>query len=108
VSDRDASRRESPDWRWRTFPVFAAFFAGLLVASLLNFETDNAVEAIVQIVAICGAAYVIIHLIVMNVIVGGRSKRRDAANADSDDVDEYEDVVVHSSESGKGRTDVGC
>jgi hypothetical protein len=100
VSDRRAAR-VSPDWRWRTFPVFAAFVAGLLIASLLNAETDNALEAIVQIVAIGGAAYVLIHMFVMNVIVVGRIKRRDAATASGDGPDddsEYEDVVVHSDE----------
>jgi hypothetical protein len=93
-----SSRRTSasPDWRWRTFPVFAAFVAGLLLASLLNAETDNALEAIVQIVAIGGAAYVLIHLFVMNVIVAGRIKRRDAAVARGEELDdEYEDVVVY-------------
>jgi hypothetical protein len=86
----------SPDWRWRTFPVLAAFFAGLLIASLLNTETDHAVEAIVQIVAICGAAYVLIHLVVMNVIVAGRIKRRDAAIARGEEPEEqFEDVVVY-------------
>jgi hypothetical protein len=78
--------------------VFAAFVAGLLIASLLNFETDNAVEAIVQIVAIGGAAYVIIHLFVTNVIVAGRVKRREAQVADDDD--EFEDVVVYPDDRG--------
>jgi hypothetical protein len=112
VSDPAAPRRVSPDWRWRTFPVFAAFVAGLLIASLLNFETDNAVEAIVQIVAICGAAYVLIHLVVTNVIVAGRIKRREEQVADDDD-DDYEDVVVYPEEQrghvpeGSGRKEEG-
>jgi hypothetical protein len=93
-------RRASPNWRWRTFPVFAAFVAGLLIASLLNFETDNAVEAVVQIVAIGGAAYVLIHLFVMNVIVAGRIKRRDLLAAEGNEEHEYEDVVVYPEEQG--------
>jgi hypothetical protein len=94
MSARRASA--SPDWRWRTFPVFAAFVAGLLLASLLNAETDNALEAIVQIIAIAGAAYVLIHLFVMNVIVAGRIKRRDAAITRGEEIDdEYEDAVVY-------------
>lgn len=86
----------SPNWRWRTFPVFAAFVAGLLIASLLNRETDTTIEGAVQIAALVGASYVLIHLFVMNVLVAGRIRRREQsiARGEAPD-DEFEDVVVH-------------
>lgn len=90
-------KRPRPPWHWRTFPVFAAFVAGLLIASLVNRHTDTAIEAVVQIAAILGASYVIIHLIVMNVIIAGRIKRRDSA-PEAEDEEEFEDAVVHPDE----------
>lgn len=83
----------SPGWRWRTFPVFAAFVAGLLIASLVNRETESAFEGAVQIAALVGVSYVLIHLFVMNVIVAGRIRRRERASND-----EFEDVVIHPDE----------
>lgn len=80
----------SPSWRWRTFPVFAAFVAGLLIASVVNRETDSAFEGAVQIAALVGASYVLIHLFVMNVLVAGRIRRRGREPGD-----QFEDVVVH-------------
>lgn len=90
----------SPNWRWRTFPVFAAFVAGLLIASLVNRETDTTLEGAVQIAALLGAGYVLIHLFVMNVIVAGRIRRREQAIARGEEPeDAFEDVVVHPDES---------
>jgi hypothetical protein len=92
-------RRVTPDWRWRTFPVFCAFVAGLLLASVLNGEPDNALGAVVQLVALLAVAYALIHLFVMNVVVAGRAKRRDAAAARGEAPDdEWEDEVVYPEE----------
>jgi hypothetical protein len=90
----------SPNWRWRTFPVLAAFVGGLLVGSFAEGSPDSDFEIGVRVIALFGAAYVVIHLIVMNVIVAGRIKRRDAANTSGNDSNgEYEDVVVYPGES---------
>lgn len=89
----------SPHWRWRTFPVFAAFAAGLLIASVVNRETDSAIEGAVQIAALVGASYVLIHLFVMNVLVAGRIRRRERSIAGGDAPDDaFEDVVVYDAE----------
>lgn len=87
--------RYTPDWRWRTFPVFCALVAGLLVASFINGRPSNTAAAIIQLAAILGAAYVLAHLFVTNVIVAGRLRRRDEAIARGDDDYEYEDEVVY-------------
>jgi hypothetical protein len=84
----DARRR--PDWRWRTFPVFAAFAAGLLAAFLVNEGSANPVAFVVQIAALLGVGYSVAHLIVSNVVRAGRSTRRRD--------DETEDVVVYPDE----------
>jgi hypothetical protein len=89
----------TPDWKWRTFPVFCAFVAGLLLASVVNGEPDNALGAIVQLAALVGIAYALIHLFVMNVVVAGRAKRRDAAIARGESPDDdYEDAIVYPDE----------
>ncbi len=95
----DATSRRpsaSPKWRWRTFPVFAAFVAGLLTASIINRETDSAIEGAVQIAALIGASYVLIHLFVMNVLVAGRIRRRTERISRGEEPDDlFEDVVVY-------------
>jgi hypothetical protein len=86
----------SPTWRWRTFPVFAAFVAGLLIASVVNRETDSAIEGVVQIAALVGASYVLIHLFVMNVLVAGRIRRRTERTLRGEEPEElFEDVAVY-------------
>lgn len=78
-------------WRWRTFPVFCAFVAGLLIASLLNRETDSNAEALVQYAAVLGTGYAIAHLLVTNVVTAGRLRRRENADADP----EWEETIIH-------------
>ena len=83
-------------WQWRTFPVFCAFIAGLLIASLLNRQTDTNAEAMIQYAALLGAAYIVVHLFVTNVIVAGRIKRREATLARGETPPEdFEDNVVY-------------
>ena len=71
----------SADWRWRSFPVLCGVVAGLLIASFVNGRPQNAAAATLQIVAVLGLGYCLIHLFVMNVIVAGRIKRRSDAIA---------------------------
>ncbi len=80
--------------------MFLAFSAGLLLASLLNTETDNAFEGGVQIVALLAFGYSVAHLIVTNVIVAGRAKRGImGTQSERDGADEWEDAVVHPDEA---------
>ena len=58
-----------------------AFVCGLLIASLVNGRPQNDVAALVQIVAVLGLGYCLAHLFVVNVVIAGRIKRRNAALA---------------------------
>lgn len=84
-------RRARPDWRWRSFPVFAAFVSGMLLAFLVNEGSVNPAAFVLQIAALLGVGYSLAHLFVTNVITAGRTRR-----ADRDD--ETEDVVVYPDE----------
>lgn len=75
-------------WRWRTFPVFAAFVFGALAASLID-RPDNNFVAVVRIGLVVLAAYCLAHIIGVYVILPRR--RRRSAN---DNV-EYEDELVY-------------
>ncbi|HEY8172864.1 MAG TPA: hypothetical protein VIH21_07235 [Dehalococcoidia bacterium] len=91
--------RHGPSWQWRTFPVFFAFVVGMLIASFINGRPDNTAGALIQIVAILGFSYALIHLIVVNVIVAGRMRRRDEQIARGETPDDaYEDAVVYPDE----------
>lgn len=83
--------RARPDWRWRSFPVFAAFVSGLLLAFLVNEGSVNPVAFVLQIAALLGVGYSIAHLFVTNVIAAGRRRR---ADPDGD----TEDIVVYPGE----------
>ncbi len=85
-----AEARLRPDWRWRTFPVFAAFATGGLIAFLVNEGSANPVAFVAQIAALLGVGYSLAHLIVSNVVRAGRSTRRRD--------DDTEDVVVYPDE----------
>lgn len=90
-------------WQWRTFPVFCAFIAGLLIASLLNRETNTNAEAMIQYGALLGAAYIVVHLFVTNVIVAGRIKRRDAILARGETPPEdFEDELIYPGQDEPG------
>ena len=87
-----------PQWKWRTFPVLAAFVAGLLVDSLFNPPASDAGTAL-RIIALLGTGYVLAHVFVVNVIVARRIKRREEALARGDDDEEaWVDEVVHPDE----------
>jgi hypothetical protein len=87
----DPRRRTRPDWRWRSFPVFAAFVSGILLAFLVNEGSVNPAAFVLQIAALLGVGYSLAHLFATNVIAAGRTRR-----ADRDD--ETEDVVVYPDE----------
>jgi len=90
--------RGLPQWRWRTFPVFFAFVAGVLVASLIN-PPDSNVGYGVQLAALAGFGYGIAHLFVTNVILAGRLKRRrQAAERGEPLPEEFEEELVYSGE----------
>jgi hypothetical protein len=67
--------RTLPQWRWRTFPVFFAFVAGLLIASIVN-PPSSGLGYVLQFAALGGFGYALAHLFVTNVIMAGRLKRR--------------------------------
>jgi len=96
-----AGREASPvgEHKWRTFPVFAAFFAGMLIAFLVNEGSANPVAFFFQLAALFGVGYALAHLLVRNVVMAGRIRRRQQATAIGDDSDEYEDVVVYDDEA---------
>ena len=79
--------RTRPDWRWRSFPVFAAFATGMLIAFVVNERTVNPVAFVLQLAALLGVGYSLAHLFVTNVITAGRTRRVRG--------DETEDVIVH-------------
>jgi hypothetical protein len=92
----DDAPRTAPRWQWRTFPVLAAFIVGLTAGAFADGRPDSDFGLVVRVFAILGFAYVLIHMFVMNVIVAGRVKRREAG--EMDDREEYEDVVVQPDE----------
>jgi hypothetical protein len=84
-----------PQWKWRTFPVFAAFVAGLLLDSIVNPPASDGGTAL-RIVALLGVGYVLAHVVVVNVIVARRIRVREKALAAGDDPDvQWVDEVVH-------------
>lgn len=85
---KPAKTRSRPDWRWRSFPVFAAFATGMLIAFVVNEGTVNPVAFVLQLAALLGVGYSLAHLFVTNVITAGRTRR-------SSREDETEDVIIH-------------
>lgn len=91
VPPLQAGRRARPDWRWRSFPVFAALSGGMLIAFVVNEGSANPAAFFLQIAALLGVGYSIAHLLVINVLGAGRTRRRIPE-------DETEDVIVHPDE----------
>jgi hypothetical protein len=85
-------RRPRPDWRWRTFPVFSAFVAGMLLAFFVNVPTQNPVAFVLLIGALLGFGYSLAHLVVTNLVTAGRSRRGDTTET------AYEDELVYPDE----------
>ena len=101
-------RRVTPDWRWRSFPVFAALVAGVLIDSLIS-PPSNTGGQVLRVLALLGFGYVLAHLFVTNVIVAGRVRRREKAIArgETPEDDFVEEAVYPKEESshGAGGTD---
>lgn len=90
-----ARGRALPQWKWRTFPVFFAFVAGLLAASIVNPPSGNLGYA-VQLIALAGFGYGLAHLFVTNVIIAGRLRRqRKAAERGELPPEAFEDELVY-------------
>jgi hypothetical protein len=90
--------RALPQWRWRTFPVFFAFVAGLLIASIVNPPSGDAGYAL-QLVALAGFGYGLAHLFVTNVVVAGRLRRRRQAPPRGEEPPEaFEEELVYPDE----------
>ncbi len=88
--------RALPQWRWRTFPVFFAFTAGLLVASIVN-PPSNGFGYVLQFAALGGFGYALAHLFVTNVIMAGRLKRRRRAlERGETPAEDFEEELVYS------------
>ncbi len=92
------TRGALPQWKWRTFPVFFAFVAGVLIASLVNPPSGNAGYAL-QLAALAGFGYGLAHLFVTNVVIAGRLKRRREAAARGEEPPEsFEEELVYPDE----------
>jgi hypothetical protein len=81
-----------PEWRWMTFPVFFAFFAGALVMAVLNGSPGTGAAAIAQWIVLAGVSYGFARIFVRKVFAERRASRR--ADPDTD----YEEVVVYPEE----------
>jgi hypothetical protein len=75
------------DWRWRTFPVLAAFVFGALVASFID-QPDSNFAVVVRVMLVLAAAYCVIHIAVVYFML----PRREGDDADLDAG--YEDELV--------------
>lgn len=87
------ARSTLPEWRWRTFPVFFAFFAGALLMAIANGTPDNSLAAVAQLIALAGLSYGFARLFVRKVFAERRLQRRAQTSED-----EYEDVAVYPNE----------
>lgn len=93
-----------PDWRWRSFPVLAAFIAGVLLDSIINPPASDA-AVVLRVVAVLGAGYCLAHLFIVNTIVARRIKARQKTIDAGSDGDEWVDEVVHPGEDTASTTD---
>ena len=86
----------APNYSWITLPILVALAIGVLVATIVNGGASNAPGAALVIAALLGLGYGLAHLLVTNVIVAARTKRRRAAIASGETPDdEWVDEVVH-------------
>lgn len=87
-----------PNWRWRSFPVLAAFIAGVLLDAIINPPQSDA-AVVLRVIAVLGAGYCLAHVVVVNTIVARRIKAREKAMAATGSEDEeWVDEVVHPDE----------
>ncbi len=88
------TRSRVPGWRWRTFPVLAAFVFGVLLASLID-RPDSGFAVGVRIAAVIAAAACAAHIVVTHVVVPRRSRAPAPDDAALDDDAHYEDELVY-------------
>jgi hypothetical protein len=97
--DADARQRAyGPNWRWLSFPVFAAFVLGALIASFVDRpDTDFAVG--IRILLVIAAAYCFAHILAMYLVAPRIRARRGLDNAARPPRKEaYEDELVYKDE----------
>ena len=93
------SREALPHWHWRTFPVYFAFVAGMLVASSIS-QPIGTIGVVVRLIAIAAFGYGLAHMFVRNVIVAGRVKRRlQAKQRGEEPEEEFEEELVYPDET---------
>ena len=87
--------RVTPEWRWRTFPVFFAFVCGMLLAFFSNEGTVNPVAFVLLLAALLGFGFGIAHLIVTNFYVARRVRaRREAIARGETPPEDFQDELV--------------
>ncbi len=92
-----------PEWRWRTFPVFFAFFLGALVMAVLNGAPDNELAAIAQFVVLAALSYGLARIVVRKLFAERRLTRRERQRIGDETDDDYEDVLVYPGEGATKR-----
>jgi hypothetical protein len=101
---QSAKRAALPEWRWRTFPVFFAFFIGAMVMALLNGTPSTDIAAVAQIIVLIALCYGLARIVVRKVFAERRLTRRERQIARGETPDEdYEDVVVYPGGAKKKR-----
>jgi len=81
-----------PTWRWRTFPVLAAFVFGVLVASFID-RPDSDFAVGVRIVAVIAASACAAHIFVVYVMAPRRTRNGNGAGASDEAA--FEDELVY-------------
>ncbi len=80
--------------------MLCAFVSGMLLAFLSNGTTSNPVAFVLLIAALLGFGYCLAHLVVTNVVVAGRVRRRRASIARGEEQPgEFEDELVYRDET---------
>ena len=93
--DLESDRRTAMSWRWRTFPVVAAFVFGALAASMIG-RPQSDFSLGVRIVLVVAAALCLAHIFVAYVIA---PRRRGHPSADDESESDYEDELVFEDET---------
>jgi hypothetical protein len=88
--------RDTRGWKWRTFPVFAAFVFGGLIASFID-RPDNAFVLGVRIALVVLAALCVAHIFVTYAVAQRRRNASTEPSGAGTAVDDahYEDELVY-------------
>jgi len=93
--------RVTPDWRWRSFPVFFAFVCGMLLAFFVNEGTVNPLAFVLLLAALLGFGFGVSHLIVTNFVVARRVRaRREAIARGETPPEDFQDELVFPDDAG--------